>query len=332
LTAAAVLGVLTPKEKDIAYAACSRLAQRYMDVWVDPRTGSVNLWDGGRRTDGYRGKHRILGENLSLARQFFYTNDLWNRLGYRGKAPDADLAAWRRGMPRTTFTRFNAGEPQRALITVIEGQRLFGLPFINGGRGQHMHSPYFPLPFSPGLISGVADGTAPQLLPRFVLADGTALQPLAYYTDVRGQHETDGYVVTARLPALDRMGGEGPVADDRISGETRYRFRTGSVEREDVFRFAPQTGTFRFETEFANYGVLRRLAREKGGWVADFDGPVLRRFRINGFDRCEALRPLPEEYATPIGPFHSVVRCVGDARSDRSPLRIGWRIDYGEGV
>ncbi len=36
---------------------------------------SVNLWEKGRRTDDYRGKNRILGENLSLLHQHIATNN-----------------------------------------------------------------------------------------------------------------------------------------------------------------------------------------------------------------------------------------------------------------
>ncbi len=58
-----------------------------MDFWFDPDMGSVNLWEHGRRTDAYRGKHRILGENLSLARQYIYTSAIWDQLGFKDKAP-----------------------------------------------------------------------------------------------------------------------------------------------------------------------------------------------------------------------------------------------------
>lgn len=328
LTAAAVLGVLTPDETDAAYAFCSKAAQRYMDFWVDEKTGSVNLWDHGRRTDAYRGKHRILGENLSLARQFLYTNDLWNGLGYRNTAPKTDLRAWRDGLPRATLTRFNAGEPQRALATVIDGDRLFGLPFINGGAGQHMHSPYFPIPFSPNLVSGVADSPIPQLTPRFVLKDGSILQPLAYYTDIRAEMQGDAYVVTAALPMMDRMGDAKPVADRRMQGTTRYAFSPGRIDREDRYVPVPGLAPARLEIEFANYGELMRLRHDGPDWVVEFNDPILRRFRVSGFEQCQALATLPAEYMTPTGAFASVVRCfTAEQRLDR-PLRIGWRIEY----
>jgi hypothetical protein len=328
LTAAAVLGVLTPAETDAAYALCSKATQRYMDFWVDDSTGSVNLWDHGRRTDAYRGKHRILGENLSLARQFFYTNDLWNGLGYRNALPKTDLRAWRDGLPRATLTRFNAGEPQRALVTVIDGDRLFGLPFINGGAGQHMHSPYFPIPFSPNLVSGVADSPIPQLTPRFVLKDGSVLQPQAYYTDIHAANEGDAYVVTAALPAMDRMGDEKPIPDRRMVGTTRYAFSPGRIDREDRYVPVPGLAPARLEIEFANYGTVSRLRRDGPDWVAEFNDAVLRRFRVSGFEQCETLAILPAEYRTPTGAFGSVVRCFTSAQALDRPLQIGWRIEY----
>jgi hypothetical protein len=73
-----------------------------MDFWFDPKMGSVNLWEHGRRTDDYRGKHRILGENLSLARQHIYTSAIWNELGFKDKAPDAGYAAWLDTLPKRT--------------------------------------------------------------------------------------------------------------------------------------------------------------------------------------------------------------------------------------
>lgn len=328
LTAAAVLGVLSPEETEVAYAICARMAQRYMDFWIDPRTGSVNLWDGGRRTDAYRGKHRILGENLSLARQFFYTSDLWRGLGYGGATPRADLAAWRRRQPRATFTRFNSEEPQRALFTRIDGARLIGLPFINGGAGQHMHSPYFPLPFSPGLVSGIADASAPQLTPRFLLGDGTALQPLAFLTDLAVARDGDAYTVTATVPTMNRMGAQEPMRDARLRGRVRYDFVAGAIERTDEYAMSGQVGAIGIEMEFANYGIVRTLERDGDGWVAGFEDALLRRLRVQGFDDCRSVSDPSPEYATPTGPFRSVVRCTSASRVRAGAIRLGWRIEY----
>ena len=70
------------------------------------------------------------------------------------------------------------------LLTLRAGGRVIGLPLVNGGHSQHMNVPYFPIPFSPGMLDGVADGTEPFLLPRFELDDGSVLMPLAYFRDI----------------------------------------------------------------------------------------------------------------------------------------------------
>jgi len=56
------------------------------------------------------------------------------------------------------------------LLTLRDGDRVIGLPLINGAGGLHMTSPYFPIPFSPGMLAGVPNGLAPLMTPR--LASG----------------------------------------------------------------------------------------------------------------------------------------------------------------
>ncbi|RLM51049.1 hypothetical protein DVK02_17135, partial [Halobellus sp. Atlit-31R] len=92
LSTAAYLGVLSAEEKEYAYAYSSRIAERYMKFWYNPEIHSVDMWNGGRRTDTYRGKHRILGENFSLLHQLIATNEMWNRAGMKDIVPRTDLA------------------------------------------------------------------------------------------------------------------------------------------------------------------------------------------------------------------------------------------------
>ncbi|WP_426046167.1 hypothetical protein [Brevundimonas sp. TWP3-1-2b1] len=329
LTAAAVLGVLSPEEMDVAYALSSAITARYMDFWVDPDTGSVNLWDEGRRTDAYRGKHRILGENLSLARQHVYTNALWNRLGYEDRTPTADLAAWRRSRPRSTLTWFDRGVHDRALLTVIDGPRLFGLPIVNGGPTQHMNNPYFPIPFSPGLIAGSPDASFPQLITRVTLADGSVLQPLAWLSEV--SHSEDGDIVRldVRQSAMDRMGETAPVADDRISALTRYRFAPGEVARHDTYAAREGTGPVNLDFEFAAFQPVTSVRRDGAGWRIAYSGGPLEGLTVSGLETC-ATAPLGPEYQTPTGPFRSVVRCSSRARDTSIPLDLGWTLTYAD--
>lgn len=325
LTAAARFGVLSGKERDMAYALSCRIAARYADFWLDPRTGSVNMWDSGRRTDAYRGKHRILGENLSLARQYIYTNAIWNALGYRGKAPSPGYAAWLASLPRTTLTWFARGAHDRALLTLRDRGHVIGVPLINGAEGQHMHNPYFPIPYSPGMLQGAADAEFPQLTPRLALADGSVLMPLAWFRDVRLTRRGSSTILTYRLDAMDRMGGRDAVADRRMSVETRYEFSPGRIVRTDTYRAAQPTDLKSVTMEFAGFSGAPRVI---GPTALAFGEGEVTGFSAQGFTSCVAGPAKGEVYSAPTGAFSNLISCKsGPQRLDRA-LTLGWTLTY----
>jgi hypothetical protein len=325
MTAAAVLGVLDDREKDLAYAYASRAAQRYADFWLDSRTGSVNLWDGGRRTDGYRGKFRIMGENLSVGHQYLYTNALWNRMGYRDREPLANFAAALSKLPEHTVTWFARGEYDRLLVTLREPGMLISLPLINGGVSQHMHNPYFPTPFSPGMLAGVADGDEPLLLPRFELEDGSQLMPLAYFRDVEVIRRGKTTRVTYRQGELDRLGAESPQPDGRLSVRTTYIFEPGSITRTDVY--TPRE-PLAIKSIAMAFGSFSSGASMQGSKVKFSTGQV-KEFQASGFDDCTAgSADGDKNYQTPNGPFASKVWCSRQAFELTKPMTMSWKIRY----
>jgi hypothetical protein len=295
-----------------------------MDFWVDPRTGSVNLWDGGRRTDAYRGKHRILGENLSLARQHAYTNAIWNRAGYRDAAPDPTFAQRLKALPAATTTWFTRGEYDRALLTRRDLGRVISLPVINGGPGQHMHNPYFPVPFSPGMLSGSADAAYPHLLPRITLADGAALAPLAFFRDVRFDTRGRRTVASWRQTELDRLGGPAPVKDDRLGVTTRYVFEPGRITRTDVYTPKAPVALKSIDLEFGSYSSA---GSARDGDVRFGEGAV-RSFTVKGLDGCSVAPVAAHPYRTPVGPLASRVVCKGAPRVLSRPLTVSWTLTY----
>ncbi len=306
LTAAAALDVLTDDEQAMAYAFSSRVAARYVDFWLDSGTGSVNLWDHGRKTDAYRGKHRILGENLSLAHQLIYTNAIWNRLGLTDSRPDPGFEAWLGRLPRSTTTWFARGDHDRVVVTYRDGDRVIGLPLINGGPTQHMNTPYFPIPFSPGVLAGAADETFPQLIPQITLADGSILAPLAWFKDVEVTEDGPRTTITYRSDGFDRMGDPAPRHDDRASARTRYVLEPGAISRSDDIVLTAGAGSGRIDMEFPTFSR---------GAVAAADGSIrfetgeVAAFETTGMD-CEiAPPPRPDIYASPVGAMGSLVRC-----------------------
>lgn len=335
LTSAAFVGMLTPREKDLAYSYASTAARRYANFWIDPGTGSVDMWGRGRRTDTYRGAFRRFGENLSLAHQFSYTNAIWNDLGYRDRPVMSDFAQALEKLPREAVTWFAKGRYDRVLLTRRDGGHIIGLPLIDGGTSQHMHSPYFPIPFSRGMLSGVADGTRPLLLPRFTLADGTQLMPLAYIRDVVVASHGGRTRVTYRQTELDRLGRESPLADDRLAVATTYVFEPTRITRTDVY--TPKEPLELKETEL-DFGTFSRLvdavdpaarAAQKTGRRFDFSDGAIRSFELSGLAGCQAA-PIEDDpdFESDEGAMRAKVVCTSGASTVRAPFTVSWTLSF----
>jgi hypothetical protein len=325
LTAAAALDVLTEQEKELAYNYATRAAARYVDFWLDRTTGAVNLWGNGRRTDAYRGKFRAFGENLSLAHQFSYTNALWNALGYQGKRPMANFAAALDQLPRESVTWFARGRYDRLLLTRRDAGHIIGLPLISGGTTQHMNSPYYPIPFSRGMLAGVADGTRPLLLPQFSLADGSMLMPLAFIRDVTVVTRHDRTTIRYRQSELDRMGTPAPIADDRLSVATTYVLEPGRISRTD--EYTPKTALALTGIEL-DFGSFSELSSATAGEV-HFRSGAIRTFKISGLTACraEAITTDPD-FESDDGPMRTKVICTSGAATVHAPFTIRWTLAY----
>jgi hypothetical protein len=328
LSTAAYLGVLTPDEKEYAYALSSRIGERYMNFWYDPQMHSVDMWNKGRRTDTYRGKHRILGENFSLLHQLITTDEMWTRAGMKDAAPRADLQAWlATKRPAFSLTRFASGDHDRALAIWRDGPHVVSLSMINGGISQHANSPYYPLPFSYGIVSGIADSGAkhPQLLPKFRLADGSELIATAYMQDIQARPDGSGYRVTYHQDALDRLGQKGPVKDTRITVDTQYSLQHAVITRTDSYRAASPLAVAGIAFEFASFSSG---ASVDGNTVSFREGAV-KSFTVSGLGACQAAPTNGSEpYQAPYGPMASVVSCSSGAFTMDKPVTISWTMRY----
>ena len=328
LSVSAYLGVLNPEETQYAYAFSSRVAARYMDFWYDPQLHSVDMWGKGRHTDAYRGKHRILGENFSLLHQLISTNDMWNMAGMRDVRPRADLQAWLdRSRPEFSVTTFAQGEYDRALAIYRDGKHVVSLDMINGGAGQHANSPYYPLPFAPGIVAGVADGgiAHAQLLPKFTMADGSQLIGTAYIQDIRSSDDGHRHHISYRQDALDKVGKNGPVKDGRIRLETSYTLEHGVMTRTDKYIPAGTQQVEQLSLEFASFSEAPAL----DGTTVRFKQGDVTEYSVSGLQQC-SVAPLTAKdgYEAPYGPMRTLVRCGSGKFSMTEPLTISWTIRY----
>jgi hypothetical protein len=328
LSVSAYLDVLTPEEKPYAYSYANRIVAKYVDFWYDPALRSVDMWSKGRRTDTYRGKHRILGENFSLLHQLIFTTELWDKAGMRNQQPRADLQAWfDKTQPRFSLTWYAQGEHDRALALFRDKGHVFSLNMINGGHSQHANSPYYPLPFANGVISGTADSGPEhaQLLPRFTLADGSQLIGAAYIKNISTAQDGARRLVRYRQDELDRLGQDAPVKDDRIRLDTEYSFESGRLTRTDTYTPRMPLKVARLSLEFASFSDG---ATVDGTRVRFADGDVSA-FEVSGLAGCAAEQTQGKEpFKAPYGPMKTHVSCATSDFMLTGPLKVKWVIDY----
>lgn len=328
LSVSAYLNVLTPEEKQYAYAFSSRVAARYMDFWYDSSMQSIDMWGKGRRTDTYRGKHRILGENFSLLHQLLSTNETWNEAGFKDVQPKADLQAWLdKNRPQFSVTTFAQGDYDRALAIFRDGKHVVSLNMINGGASQHDNSPYYPLPFAPGIVSGVADGGGAhaQLLPKFTMADGAQLIGAAWIKDIKTSSSGQRHTITYRQDELDKLGKRTPVKDARIKLNTTYTLEHGVMTRTDVYTPVGTQEVDKIVLEFASFSDQATI---KDNTVTFAQGDV-KEYSVSGLQQCQSAPTNgSKDFQAPYGPMKTLVTCSTGKLSMKEPLTIKWTIKY----
>lgn len=332
LSAAAHLNVLTAEEKDVAYAFATRIAAKYVEFWYDESMQSLNMWSKGRRVDSYRGKARILGENLSLSHQLIYTANLWSADGYGRKAPIGtnQYVAYLNQQPRGTLTKFAGFDGQsstydRGLVTYRDGLRVFNLPLVNGATTYHRTNPYFAVPHSYNMLSGVADTRWPNLQPQFVMSNNQTLIPAAYIKNVRTEEIGNTLKVSYDQDAMDRTTGSEPVKDTRITSSTEYTFAPGQITRVDTYRPTGSQGVSRIEMEFGSFSTG---VRQSGTQFSYASGDVTG-FEVEGLSSCTWADVSGNvDYNTPGGALQTSIRCSSPATTLNAPLVIKWTLKY----
>lgn len=326
LSAAAQLGVLTDRERDMAYAFAVRATGKYANFWYDTQTESVNLWDKGRRTDAYRNKNRILGENLSLTHQHLYTARQWASLGYANRTPDPSYRQWLKTLPRYTSTWYAKGDYDRAIFTVRDGDTVFSLNLVNGGASQHMNNPYFPIPYAAHLVQGSADAGFPQLIPRFDLADGTKLAPLSWFKQIRSRTIGPVLEVNYHMDEMDRLGASAPAKDNRLRADTRYVFAPGVITRIDRYQPTATLDIQKISLEFAGFSEDATVI---GGNTVRFRRGEIGQFMVTGLRDCTLSDVSADPiYRSPMAQMKTRVTCTLPARKQQTPFTIGWTLRY----
>ena len=326
LSAAAWHGLLSPVESRMAYTFSRRATRKFLDFWYDDDRQAVNLWEDGRRTDQYRGKHRILGETLSLLHHHLYTHQVWGQLGLGSNTPvDVEFEAWLEQRPRFTLFRLSERKHSRALFIVRDSEHVFMLPFVNGG-AYHDHTAYYPVPFSGrGLIQPVPDACFPQLVPRLELDDGTVLMPLSFMRSITVHESAESAILTVEQSELDVVGQEQPIPDSRVAVRTTFEFTRGCICRVDEFIPGQGISIHTIDLEFATDAT----AVQWDGSSATFgDGRTIR-LNVDGY-AAMAIDDISadEAYESPEGKLRSLVRWRLMPETTGQTVRAAWSFYY----
>ena len=303
LSAAALLpGIYTEAEKTLALGYSLRVVKEFVNFWHDEEMQSVNMWEKGRRTDDYRNKNRILGENLSLHMQVINSLEHWNKAGIDSFEEPQGWEALLDTLDRHSFIRFSKQEYDRGLVIVRDGRQVWSLPLINGGAGYYDKDPYLPVPRQNYVSEGVPECCHGAMVPQIILTDDRRLMPISYLTDISATDEDGIYTVTCKQDHLCLTDGESPQPADDASVITTYRFLPGLIEREDVFHIGSSWSVKETVLEFQTFS-MNPVIRET---LAAFSDGTIREIAGTGYGTCETEEIETDgSYDTPHGQLHA---------------------------
>ena len=238
-TAVALGGIFTPEEETLARGYCCALVKSMVHFWYDEEMQSINMWDKGRRTDGYRNKNRILGENLSLSIQIIVAEEQWNR---RGLTLTREPTGWQElaaKQPCCSLTRFTDLPLPRSLVIYRDKDHVWSLPVINGGEDYADRDPYLPVPRCNFLLEAVPDCTHGAWLPCIEMKDGSVLLPAGFADSTEAEPDGNGGCrVRVHQKGFMAAGVRPIVPDERAEIDTEYTFAPGVITRTDTLHIA----------------------------------------------------------------------------------------------
>lgn len=320
-------GIYEGRQQELAYGYSVRLMGTLMDFWYDEEMQSVNMWEKGRRTDGYRNKNRILGENMSLFMQMVNSYEHWARAGWGDQETAPDYGKLADSISRHFFVRFSKGEYDRALAIVRDKGHVWSIPFINGGNKYYAADPYLPIPQENLVLDQVPDCDRGNLVPELVLEDGRVLRPVSFINQVDAREQDGSFTVTLRQEHLCLMGGAEPEPAQGVKVVTTYDFTPGRIARRDRFTVSSQVKVRQIRLIQALYSQEGQIL--EGGTKVVFAKGDITSVKTRGYGTCQVL-PAPEDgsFDTPRGRLKTQVKWVRTEIPQDGEIETEWEIGY----
>lgn len=347
LAPAALLGgIFHEDEEKIAFGYSCRLIRRMVTFWYDEKMQSINMWEKGRRTDQYRNKHRILGENVSLNMQIVDVMEQWEKVGYHWDQEPEDWVDALKKQKQAKLFRFAKDTYDRCLVIIRDGAHVWSLPVISGGKEYYDKDPYLTVPRENLVLEGVPDTSHGALIPLFYTAEDEVLMPAVFSSQVTLREEEGNQVVSIEYPALcvkpkkapkvsvaagKASDGAVPVIEQRngYTLHTEFRFSHGEILRKDVLSVKQGAAKIkRAELTFETFSEEPAI-RDNGACVRFEKGPVLA-LETTGYQRCIAETGVwdSKEHDTPHGGNRCVCHWVSREDVDQETWDLSWKLIY----
>ena len=351
LSAAAVVdGILTEEEKEIAYGYSMKLLEHLIHFWYDKDMESINMWEKGRRTDNYRNKNRILGENLSLCMQMVNSFEHWEDAGYGDHELCENYAQRLERLDAYTYVPFSEGEMERGMAIVRDGCHVWSLPLINGGQKYYDKDPYMPVPFQNLVLEGVPECNHGQLVPQIFMENGDVVMPVAFCKKITPKIEESGMEIVCEMDAC--LMGEGvfisgntrmdknlvdhsvaggskesqqPKRVEGISDVATYKFAKNRITREDVFTITGDQKVKKVRLVFLTYS---KQPKTEGAFVK-FGQGVISGMCADGYEGCVVHEATKDgSFDTPHGRLNTEVVWEREGLEQTNSLKLSWTIEY----
>lgn len=332
LSIAAKLGILTEAEKQIAYGYNTCVANKMAHFWMDEDMRSINMWEKGRRTDKYRHKGRILGENFSLSCQLLHTYHQWKDAGFDFEGYDNTWEEALKQLERYSYYPFAKGDYDRGLAIIRDGDHVLTLPIINGGGGTagDVHgnsyfkaSPYLPIPNENGFLETPSDTFYAQLTPKLILSDGTETMAISYIEDIQTKIETETFTISYHQSQLCMLGDRYPDPFEGIQAKTTYTFKPGCIEKQDLFYISHDVQVDMIAMDVLTYSGTLNL---DGGVVHFGEGPI-RQLMVEGLQSVSSVKVTGDAYHTPHQSLKTHLTFKTFKPTAR-PVVVKWQIHY----
>jgi hypothetical protein len=302
LSIAAWNDVLSAEEKKMAFTYSYLSTKRFLDFWWDDSLGCVNIWFKGRKTDDYRGKHRILGESLSLLHQHIYTTEIWSSLGFA--AADISIESynqWQSQLPRFQVFEFAKGINNYLVAIYRAKGKVFTLPLVNGDLF-YDKSFYLPIPYNNKCIQGIPDRSLNILVPKLTLPDGAEVMPICWFDNVKFEQVADSGFLSYSVSGFSKSGNNKPNKDGRFKSTVCYQFEQNFLKKTENISFE-HTYVDKVVVKFLSFYEAVSNSNES---VIFAIGPISK-VEVKGFDSISIICVKNDGFSSNDRLYHSMI-------------------------